>query len=161
MNIANLLPFSLETAVTVMAAVAAFGTVCVVWAAMLVPDLMSARAKRLHQRRGELRSDLMSARRQTRHKTAAVGVMRQVAQRFNLLRTKTGAKTSERLAQAGWRHKDALVIFVFMKLVLPFVFGATAFVLFNLMAIIELKEPFSIIVPLIGVGLGADRKSVV
>lgn len=155
MNIENILPFPLETAITAMAGIAAFGTVCVVWAALLVPDLMSVRAKRLSQRRGELRSDLMSARRQTRHKTAAVGLMRQVTQRFNLLRTKTTAKTAEKLAQAGWRQKDALVIFLFMKLVLPFVFGAAAFVVFNLMAVAELQDPLPILVPIVAVGLGA------
>jgi tight adherence protein C len=155
MNLQSMLPFSLETAITVMAAVAAFGTVCVVWVALLVPDLMSVRAKRLRHRQDELRADLMSVRRQAQHKAAAVGLMRRVIQRLNLLKTKTGSKTLERLAQAGWRSKDALVTFLFMKLVLPFVFGGVAFVLLKVLHIIVLADPLPIVVSLAAVGLGA------
>lgn len=153
MNVLDALPFSPETAITVLAAVAAFGTVCVIWTALLVPDLMGARAKRLRQRQTELRADIMSTRRQ--HKAAAVGLMRQVIQRLNLLKSRTGNKTAERLSQAGWRAKDALVTFLFMKLVLPFIFGGVAFVVFNLMPVIELAPPMPLLLPLAAVGLGA------
>ena len=50
-----------EIAITILAAVAAFGTVYVVWMALLVPDLMSVRAKRsASAARNELRADMMS-----------------------------------------------------------------------------------------------------
>lgn len=153
MNVLDALPVSPETAITLLAAVAAFGTVCVVWAALLVPDLMSVRAKRLRQRQNELRADIMSSRRQ--HKAAAVGLMRQVIQRLNLLKSKTANKTGERLAQAGWRGKDALVTFLFMKLVLPFVFGGAAHIWLNVMNAIELSGPLPYLLPLAAVGLGA------
>lgn len=155
MSIESMLPVSLETAVTIMAGAAAFGTVCVVWAALLVPDLMGARAKRLSQTRHELRCDLMSPRRQAQHKVSAVGFMRRVTQRFDLLRSQTGTRTVEKLARAGWRQKDALVIFLFMKLVLPFVFGVASFIIFNLMGVGELSDPLPIVIPLAAVGIGA------
>lgn len=149
------LPFTPETAVTVMAGFAAFGIVWAVWSALVVPDLMRARAKRLRHRQEELRAGMLSTRRQAQHKAAAVGLMRRVTLRLNLLKAKTGSKTVERLAQAGWRSKDALVIFLFMKLVLPFVFAAGAFFLFNVMKLVELDETTSMLVPLAGIGLGA------
>lgn len=153
MNVLDALPFSAETAITILAAVAAFGTVYVIWTALLAPDPMSARARRLRQRQSELRADIMSTGRQ--HKAAAVGLMRRVIQRFNLLKSTTGGKTVERLAQAGWRGKDALVTFLFMKLVLPVVFGGGALVVFNLVPVIELAPPMPILLPLAAVGLGA------
>ncbi|HRK96510.1 MAG TPA: type II secretion system F family protein [Rhodospirillales bacterium] len=149
------LPFSPETAITVMAALAAFGIVWAVWSALVVPDLMSTRAKRLRRRQDELRAGMLSTRRQAQHKAAAMGLMRRVTLRLNLLKAKTGSKTVERLAQAGWRSKDALVIFVFMKLVLPFVFAAGAFFLFNVMQLVELDETMAMLAPIAGLALGA------
>lgn len=149
------LPFSPETAITVMAGLAAFAIVWAVWSALVVPDLMSVRARRLRRRQDELRAGMLSTRRQTQHKAAAVGLMRRVTQRLNLLKTKTGTKTIERLSQAGWRSKDALVVFLFMKLVLPFVFTAGTFFLFNVMQLVELDGTMSMLVPIAGLGLGA------
>jgi tight adherence protein C len=149
------LPFSPETAITLMAGLAAFGIVYAVWSALVVPDLMGTRAKRLRHRQDELRAGMLSTRRQAQHKAAAMGLMRRVTLRLNLIKAKTGSKTVERLAQAGWRSKDALVIFLFMKLVLPFVFAAGAFFLFNVMHLVALDETMSMLVPLAGLGLGA------
>lgn len=149
------MPFSAETAITIMAGLAAFGIVYAIWSALVVPDLMSTRAKRLRHRQDELRAGLLSTRRQAQHKAAAVGLMRRVTQRLNLLKAKTGNKTVERLAQAGWRSKDALVIFLFMRLVLPVVFAAGAFFLFNVMHLIELGETMSMLAPIGGLALGA------
>lgn len=155
MNWPAALPFSPETAITVMAGLAAFGIVWAVWWALVVPDLMSTRAKRLRRRQDELRAGMLSTRRQAQHKAAAMGLMRRVTLRLNLLKAKTGSKTVERLAQAGWRSKDALVIFVFMKLVLPFVFAAGAFFLFNVMQLVELDETMAMLAPIAGLALGA------
>lgn len=149
------LPFSPETAITVMAGLAAFAIVWAVWSALVVPDLMGTRAKRLRHRQDELRAGMLATRRQAQHKAAAVGLMRRVTQRLNLLKAKTGTKTIERLSQAGWRSKDALVVFLFMKLVLPFVFAAGAFFLFNVAKLIELDGTMSMLVPIAGLGLGA------
>ena len=155
MNWPAALPFSPETAITVMAALAAFVIVWAVWAACVVPDLMSIRAKRLRRRQDELRAGMLQTRRQAQHKAAAVGLMRRVTQRLNLLKAKTGTKTIERLSQAGWRSKDALVVFLFMKLVLPFVFAAGAFFLFNVMHLVELDGTMAMLAPIAGLGLGA------
>ncbi|MBL8658586.1 MAG: type II secretion system F family protein [Rhodospirillales bacterium] len=152
MNVLDALPVSPETAITVMAALAAFGTVCVVWAALLMPDLMRVRARRLRHRQNELRADIMSQRRQ--HKAAAVGLMRRVIQRLDLLKSKTSGKTSERLLQAGWRSKDALVTFLFMKLVLPFAFGGVTFLLLDVMHVVELAAPMPLVLPFAAVGAG-------
>lgn len=121
-----------EDALTAMAALAAFVTVLAVWHALMRKDPVSARAGRLRRRQDELRAGLTAARR-SRHRseTKAMGVMRALATRFNLLKSKSTAGAGERLMRAGWRSKDALVTFMVMKLLLPFAFGAVAFVLLD------------------------------
>ena len=143
MNIESLLPFGLsaENAITAMASLAAFGTVCAVWNGLLAKDPLSVRAKRLQQRREELKAGLMTPRGNRHRMVSAMGVMRNVTQRFHLLRSKTADKIAGRLAQAGLRSKDAVVTFLFLKISLPFVFGGGAFVLFNVLGVVELAPP--------------------
>ena len=157
MNIETLLPFglSMETAITAMAALAAFGIVCAVWNALLANDTMGVRAKRLRQRREELKAGLAAPRRNRQRRVSAMGMMRNVTHRFDLLRSKTADKIAERLAQAGLRSKDAVVTFLFMKISLPFVFGAAAFVVFNILGVGHLAPPMPQVIPLAAVILGA------
>jgi tight adherence protein C len=157
MNIESLLPFgiSMEDAITAMAALAAFGTVCAVWNALLARDSMGVRAKRLCQRREELKSGLMAPRRNRHRKVSAMGMMRNVTHRFNLLRGKAADRIAERLAQAGMRSKDAVVTFLFLKICLPFVVGGAAFLLFNVLGIGNLEPPMPQLLPLGAVVLGA------
>ncbi|MGZ8410303.1 MAG: hypothetical protein ACXWVS_10355 [Hyphomicrobium sp.] len=157
MRVQDLLPFGLspEGAITAFAALAGFGVVCAIWQALLSRDPMAARAKKLRQRRNELQNNWRQARRNETRKKTATSAMRAVAERFNLLRTKTTGKASERLASAGWRSRDALVAFMVAKLCLPFVFGAAAFVLVDVLGFGNIRAPLRSLVPLLAVGLGA------
>lgn len=157
MRAQDLLPFGLspEGAITAFAALAGFGVVCAIWQALLSRDPMAARAKKLRQRRNELRNNWRQARRNETRKKTATSAMRAVAERFNLLRTKTTGKASERLASAGWRSRDALVAFMVAKLCLPFVFGAAAFVLVDVLGFGNIRPPLRSLAPLLAVGLGA------
>ena len=159
MNLEAMLPFglTLDGAVSATAAMAAFATVFAVWNALIARDPLGARARGLRKRREELKAGLTQAtRNRHRRQTAnAIGMMRSITQRFDLLRTKTAANITDRLAQAGWRSKDGAVMFLFCKLALPFVFGGAAFVLFNLMGVLNLSPMLRILMPLGAVLLGA------
>ncbi len=57
--------------------------------------------------------------------------MRKIVTRLNLLRSSQAEKAALTLSRAGWRGPDALNVYFFSKLCLPFVFdGAAAFALF-------------------------------
>jgi tight adherence protein C len=157
MNIESLLPFGVSMAdvIAAMASVTAFGTVCVVWTALLARDTVGVRAKRLRQRREQLKAGLMAPRRNLHRKASAIGAMRNVTLRFNLLRSKAADKIAERLAQAGMRSKDAVVTFLFLKISLPFLFGGGGFLLFNVLEVGHLSPPMPQLIPLGAVVLGA------
>ena len=79
--------------------------------------------------------------------------MRGIVFRLNLLRSRQTKDIQARLARAGWRSRDALVIYLFCRLCLPFLTGAAAlFVLYGL-------EPFTLqpMMKLVGV-IGAMSK---
>ncbi|HEY8352723.1 MAG TPA: type II secretion system F family protein [Sphingomonadales bacterium] len=126
------LPFGLamEDVITLMAAAAAFLTVLAIWNAGLVRDPMRNRVKQLRARRDSLKADYLAPRRRAPMKRAkkGVGFMRQVVTRFNILAAEQQKKVASQLAQAGIRSKDAVVVFMFFKIVLPILIGIIAFV---------------------------------
>jgi len=117
---------SAELAITLLAALAAAAAVAAVWSAALARDPMSGRAKALKRQRDAMRADLLVPRRNRHRRQAALGVVNRVIARLDLLRSEHATRTAMRLARAGWRSKEALSIFLFLKLCLPFAFGGLA-----------------------------------
>ena len=142
-------------AISMMAAMAAFISVVAAWRTLLVRDPMAGRAKSLRRRREELKAGLAGPVRSRHRQLDAMNAMRGITHKMNLLRTQTAGKAAERLAQAGWRSRDAAAVFLGCKVVLPFVFGGAAFLLFNIFDLLELEEPLRTVVPMGGVLLGA------
>lgn len=115
--------FSPELAITVLAGIAAMATVGTVWSALLVRDPMSGRARSLRKRRDSLRAEMMAPRRRSHRRESALGLANRIVTRLNLLRSQHATRTALRLAQAGWRSKDATSVFLVLKVGLPFVGG--------------------------------------
>jgi tight adherence protein C len=149
------IPFGLstDTLVTLLAGLAAFMMVFAVWNATLVRDPMRGRVKALQARREALKSGYTAARKRAvkvRH-VKSVGLMRQVVKNLNLSRREKTAKLTEQLEMAGWRTKDALVILLFFKLVLPLVLGILAIILiygldvFHLPPMLKMLAAFGVV----------------
>ena len=98
-----------------------------VWSALVVRDPSQRRMKDMADRRQQLKDGIMVTPRR-RQRLQPTTVMRQVVDRLKLLRSAQGDKLNRRLAQAGWRSKDAVVRFLFAKLALPFVFGGVSLI---------------------------------
>lgn len=157
MTLEGFLPFGLSSdrAITAVAAVTAFATVCAIWQALLASEPLAARARRMRQRRSELRNASQAGRGNETRKRTVTSAMRAVAHRFDLLRSKTTGKAAARLACAGWRSRDALIAFMVAKLCLPFVFGATAFLLVDVLSFGHMPSPLRSMMPIFAVGIGA------
>ena len=157
MNISDYLPAGLppENLIAVVASGVAFATVYAVWNALTARDPLGSRAKALRQHREKLKAGMTAPRRSERRTVVAMGLMRRVIQRFNLMRTQQATKVVDRLAEAGWRSKDALVAFLFMKICLPFAFGAAAaFAIYGL-GIIDVPPLFQLLLAMMCVVIGA------
>lgn len=145
-----------EEAITWMAALAAGATVFALWNALLWRDPMAARAERLRQRERELMAGLTGPRRRKdpRRRISAVQFMQAVASRLHLLRNRSTGTIAERLARAGWRSKEGVVVFLFFKLCLPFVFGGAGVLLFRVLGLLALPPLAANLVPLAAVLVG-------
>ena len=130
MNFESYLPsgMTVEDLLIVMAALSA-GTVAVtIWFTLLQRDPTARRVKMMAAQRTAMRSSVIGPRRR-QQRLPTLGMMRQVVDRLNLLKSGQAERISQKLMRAGWRSKDAIIRYLFMKLFLPLAFGIIVVVL--------------------------------
>ena len=130
MSISSFLPtnWGIQDYITILVGVTAFLTVLAVWNTAVVRDPMRSRIKALAERRDHMRAGFMAPQRRERktQREKSVGVMRHVVKRMNLMRSQSSQRIVQKLAEAGWRSKDAVVVYMFFKLILPILVGVVA-----------------------------------
>jgi tight adherence protein C len=67
--------------------------------------------------------------------------MRNILNRFKVLQDEQSRTAAERLAQAGWRSKDAVVTYQFARLVAPVALGLIALFMIYILGVMEGKTP--------------------
>ncbi len=158
MSIQEYLPAGVgtETLILALAGLAALITALAVWNALLVRDPLGPRLKALAERRAALKAGLIAApsRRREKSKAKSVGMMRRVVKRFNLQRSKKSTSVVIRLARAGYRSKDAPIVYAFLKAILPIVFGAAAVLVMYVLKTWEMSSTYKFVIIAGAVGLG-------
>ena len=116
-----------ETALSLGFGAAAFTTVVALGRAFIPHNPMGARIKAHAQRRAQLRNELIATPRRGRQRH--VGLLRNLVERLKLTQGEESRNSAEKLAQAGWRSRDALVVFLSVRLIMPLVLGVVAWML--------------------------------
>jgi len=102
-----------------------FLTIFSVMRALSPKDLLAARARAHARRRQELRSARLTPRRAAGPRP--IGLARALIQRLKLDRSGEARQVADLLAQAGWRTRDAVTVFLTLRLISPFVVGAIGY----------------------------------
>lgn len=120
-----------EDVITILAAASAFLVIMAIWSTGIIKDGMDGRVKALQERRSDLKRGYVAPvkRRQTIKPKKHVGLMHSLVNSFNMLKNEQADKFQLKLTQAGYRSKEALVIFLFFKLILPVIISIIAIVL--------------------------------
>ena len=162
MNIDSYLPsgMSVEDLLILMMALSAGSVAITVWFTLLQRDPALRRAKVIAAQRSVMRSELVGPRRR-QQRLPTLGMMRQVVDRLNLLKSGQAERISHKLMRAGWRSKDAIIRYLFMKLFLPLAFGVIVVVLLYGMNLYDLSPILKLGSALGGVILGAYLPDVV
>jgi tight adherence protein C len=110
-----------ETGLAVLGGVAVFITMFSLGHAFVPADPMAARLRNHKKRRERLRSEVLQNKGNAgrRLSSAQVGSLRSILDKLKLLRGEDARKTSDLLARAGHRSRDALTIFMALRLILP------------------------------------------
>ncbi|MEM7022154.1 MAG: type II secretion system F family protein [Pseudomonadota bacterium] len=135
-QLSQLLPdgLSADSVLLMLLTVVAFISVLAVWYGLVERDPMERRARVLADRRAELRGSTLGgsaakSRSHSRRQQESLSLMRRVVMMFTVLRNQQSDKLNERLAQAGLRSRDAMIVFLFFKAAMPFVGAGAAFFL--------------------------------
>ena len=139
-----------ETMGAIIAGILVFISLIALGQALVPQDPMAARLRSHQKRRDQLRANIIGEPSAgDRRRAAGVGKLKQLLDRMQLLRGDEARSTADKLTQAGWRSRDALVIYLGLRLSLPFVGGIAAFVLMLTM-MPEASTLQMIIGPLVG-----------
>jgi len=154
--IQDMLPFGMTPVDVVMMLVglAAFMSVIGVYNVVLVRDPLAGRIRSLEERRLQLRGEMLRPTRRTERQKRGFNFMRDVVKRLKLSRLQTTNTVAHRLASAGWRSRDAIIVFLFFKFATPILLGgAAAFAVFGL-GVYELEAYMKFAVVGVAAGIG-------
>lgn len=118
-----------------LAGLGAFGVVALIWAALTEGAPKEDRLKSVTQRRAQLREEERRKKVTRREGINKVSMMRQIVQKLKLEQGRKLDELRVKLARAGYRARDAIFIYLFMKLAMPIGMGLlAAFFIFVLKA---------------------------
>lgn len=142
-----------DGAVLISAIISAVMGTLLVYRALLYRDPVADRIQSLNSRQRSLKNSMLAPKSRQR-RDQSMGLMRQLVQKLNLLRTNEAKKISILLSRAGLRTSDALVVFLFAKLSLPFIFGGLAVFFIYVLPIFNVQGMAQWLICLTMVGLG-------
>lgn len=131
------LPFGLasDSLLVLLLGLLAFTVVVAIWFVLIERDPLENRARLIASRREELKTQLLSGKSRTSRRAESVGFMKRVVDMLKLMQDQQASKLRDRLAQAGYRSQDAIVMFLFFKAVMPLACGVTSFLLFYVLKV--------------------------
>lgn len=138
MDIVTLLPDWMKSTdiLAMIAGGASLVSFLLIWNALLVKDTLPERIKGLENRRKQLRDEITKKSPQRSNLIAKESFMHRTVKKLRLMKGEKAKQISVRLAQAGWRSKEALATYLFARICLPVLLG----VLGVLYAVV--KNPF-------------------
>lgn len=136
----NLFPgLAPETQAALLSGAAVLLVLYAVGSSFLVRDPMASRAKSLMKHRRALQAGLaVPKKNRARAMLESGGWVRRTVERLNLLRSKHADRVQLSLAQAGWRSRDHVVLYLFAKTVLPFCLGILSVIVLFVLPVIDL-----------------------
>lgn len=133
----ELLPFGLtaDSILIILLSGMAFTTVIAIWFGVVERNPMELRALRVKHRRNELKAGLLKPSERNHRRSESVSMMRRIVKTLKLAQHQQVGKLQDRLAQAGYRSRDAVIIFFFFKIATPIFFGILTFISVHLLGI--------------------------
>lgn len=105
---------------TLVTAIAAFLTIWSIGKVFFIKDRLGPRMRAIQERRLEMKNDLISQRKRKKPQQNTDWI-RTVVMSLKVLQKSQMEAISIKLVQAGYRSKDAIFIYAFAKLTLPFI----------------------------------------
>jgi tight adherence protein C len=150
-------PFGDGAIIGLLIGVATFVTVLIVWFGLIEPRQLQTRIKSLKDRRDQMaKAQSTRSTRSTGHpmRDKSLEAAQGLVEKFRLFQgTQTQALT-DMLAQAGFRSRDALILFLAARFALPILFGMTAIIFVYLLGVPEMPSMMKLVSVVFATGFG-------
>jgi tight adherence protein C len=143
-----------DLVLVVMAAMTVGGIIVAASMVLAPPRPLARRAQRILDPAAAKRAGRNNAATATADAPTLSALIKRLARRFEGLREHAGGEAATRLSRAGWRSKDAVVLFVCARIAMPFLCGGVALLLVNVLNVIPLSDQMQRLAPVIGVLIG-------
>jgi tight adherence protein C len=140
--------------IVLLAACSALFAALFVYRTMLVHDPLQGRLATLVSHRDMLREASLGPQRRVKRERG-MDTIRRVVSNLKLLRSREAEKATLKLLQAGFRSKDALIVYFFAKLAVPFVVGVGAVIALYVLDMTKLAGMMRLAAALAAVLIGA------
>lgn len=111
-----------------------FAFAVLLWQQVVQPWGTRRRLNELSKRREGLQKASTLSPQRRKPKPLGMTLMRRITERLNLLGSDVAEQATKRLARAGWRSHDAVIIYLFARFSLPFIAGVGALIFGQLTA---------------------------
>ncbi len=141
LDLESLIPFglSIDDALIAIAALAVFLIIYSIGSLFIERDRFGPRLKAIAERRAMLKGQYTSPRRRKKSSGETMSLMRRVVAKLKLLQQHQVDELQQKLTRAGYRSKDAIIVFAFAKLIMPFAGLAIGLIVCG----IDWDKPFS------------------
>ncbi len=119
--------------------------VLLIWRSLATRDRLSARLRALEQRRVRLRGETLAQSNRSRSAVIIGGGMRHFVEKLKLTGRERTDGTQMRLLRAGMRSPDALVVYLFCRMVLPLVFAVAAILIFYVLKLVQFSDLMNLV----------------
>jgi tight adherence protein C len=133
---------------------AAFAVVILIWVALVDNDPLPLRLKSITQRRGELRGAERQKKMSRRTGMTRIGFIKQVAQKMKLEQGKKLDELRLKLARAGYRSRDMMFVFLFLKMATPVAFVLLTFFFIFVLQVFKVKAIVGLLIVMVSGVLG-------
>lgn len=163
LTLTDLLPYgwTLDDLYVVAAGLLSGLVVYAVGSSLFKKDNTSARVKAIQERRAQLKGEYTSPKKRKQRRQGSVTMMREVVSRMKLIQQSQVGKLQHSLITAGMRSKDAIYIFAFFQLILPFVFLGLGLLVANIDWADPLKKIWKLFVPILMAYFGLKLPNII
>lgn len=138
----------------------AFAVVVLIWSALIESDPLPARLKNIAERRETLQHQQAKKKVSRRDGITRASVIKNIVQKLQLEQGKQIREVRLNLARAGYRSREAVILYLFLRLVLPIGGGFLAFFMIFVLNAFALQGIMKILGVIIGVILGVATPSI-
>ncbi len=149
-------PFGDGAFISLLIGIATFVTVFAVWYGLIEPRKMQGRLKSLKERREQMAKAQSKRVRVTGHPIhdKSLEAAQGLVERFQLFQGAQTQMIADSLAQAGWRSRDTLTLFLAARLAMPILFGMAAIIVVYILQLFDIPSVGKVFAVVASVALG-------